>query len=64
MPLVPIRDDDLSTKTSIGVRWTSVLDGPGVAGRIEGYKLYQAVGPSAAFTLIYDGSEFRSVLFR
>ncbi len=39
-PSAPIRDDDISTKTSIGVRWTSVIDGPGIAGKIQGYKLY------------------------
>ena len=63
-PVMPFRDEILSTKTSIGVRWQAVLDGPGSGGYVKGYRLYSAVGPSAAFSLLYDGADFRTVLFR
>ncbi len=63
-PDVPTRDEILSTKTSIGVRWEAVDDGPGSGGYVKGYRLYSAIGPSAAFTLLYDGADFRSILFR
>lgn len=63
-PAAPTRDDSLSTKTGIAVRWTPVTDGASPAGLVTGYRLYQATGPSATFVMVYNGADFRTVHFR
>ena len=62
----PVRNEVESTINSIVVNWGTMADGTGYteghqAGRISGYKLYMAIGPSASFSLAYDGSIFRTV---
>jgi len=60
--LAPVRDEETSTVDTIVINWAEEADGAGTpAGSITGYRLYQAVGPSASFTLIFDGSGFRTV---
>jgi len=61
-PSAPVRVDNLSNKTTIFVKWDPVSDGAGSpAGDIIGYRLYMAVGPSASYSLIYDGLDFRTI---
>lgn len=61
----PVRDETLSTVSTVSVSWSEMADGAGSpAGRISGYRLYQAIGPSSSFVLIYDGSGFRTVRAR
>jgi hypothetical protein len=63
MPEVPVRDDLLSSKTSIGFRWTLVRDNSDFqneGGRVLGYRIYMAKD-SGVYSLLYDGKNERNL---
>lgn len=57
-PDTPLRHEAQSDKTQVAVYWHAVADTNLPAGRITGYRLYMAEGPSGQFLLIYDGKDF------
>lgn len=41
--------------TSLTVQWERVADGPGVVGKISGYRLFMDNGAQEDFTMVFDG---------
>lgn len=43
IPDIPVKDENLSSKTSIAFNWQMVADNAGQAGgRVTGYRIYMA----------------------
>jgi hypothetical protein len=53
-PNAPIKNEILSTLTSITVSWNQVADKDGIA--VTGYLLYMDDGYNGDFTVVYDGT--------
>jgi len=61
-PLQPVRDQLLSTKTSIAFSWKIVADGPGLTGaEVTGYRVYMAKDIGGTYSLLFDGKDFRTI---
>lgn len=61
-PQAPVRNNFLSTKTSIAFSWQPVADGPGLSGaEITGYRIYMTREIGGTYTLLFDGSDFRTI---
>jgi hypothetical protein len=58
IPATPTRISSSSTKTYIGIDWSTVADGTSPGGTIIGYKLYMATGLAGSYNLVYDGTNF------
>jgi len=41
--------------TSLTVKWERVADGPGVVGKISGYRLFMDNGAHEDFKMVFDG---------
>jgi hypothetical protein len=61
-PSMPIKDETLSTKTSIALNWLSVADNAGESGgRVTGYRVYMAKDTDGSFVLVHDAKELRTL---
>ena len=61
-PHTPVRDEKLSTKTSVVFSWpqTEDNDGEGNGAKVSGYKVYMAQD-YGNYVLVYDGSNLRTL---
>ena len=61
-PSTPVRDNLLSTRTSIAIYWQTVADGAGLSGaEITGYRVYFAKDIGGTYSLLFDGKDFRTI---
>ena len=62
-PSAPIKDLNLSTKTSIAIEWASVADNSGESGGlITGYRVYMAKDSDGSYVQLFDGKDFRTIV--
>jgi len=62
IPSTPVKDDSLSSRTSIAIKWSMVADNVGSAGgRVLGYRVYMGIGVSSQFVRVLDAKDIRTM---
>ena len=62
-PNTPVKDLNLSTKTSIVISWDEVADNAGESGgMVTGYRVYMAKDTDGSFVMVFDGKKLRTIV--